>query len=479
MENSSERPIDISRERLIQELEETREQLKKQKTLKEMYINRGKETTRELERLRKYSDDATLSSTKIATQVRDNTRQKKKKDLHKDYEELKVAHLINEEKYQADLQAEKDKNSLLQKELDQISISYNELKVRYETDVIEVRQQVETLKHKLQGEAQQRKLLQQHNELEIAQASSQDKYTAELQVEQQKNNILKDKLDKISQRYETDVTEVRHQVETLRHELQGEAQQRKLLQQQHNELEIAQASSQDKYTAELQVEQQKNNPLQDKIEKISQGYESEVITVRQQAESLQRELEKEVKAHVDTMLRDLQVITNLKAEQNDLRHSMTEEINNLKQKTLEKEEYYERQLEELKSQLTAQVSLSLVLSTELKALKEAEIPEEKPCEQESIVTTSAPELLEVTKIPEEKAREQESIDIVSAPELLEVTKIPEEKACEQESIASAPAFELLDVTQVSEETHPAKSKKSSWKRVRHFLGLRKPQKWKK
>ena len=131
MENSSERPTDMSRERLIQELEETREQLKKQKTLKEMYINRGKETTRELERLRKYSDDATLSSAKIATQVRDNTRQKKKKDLHKDYEELKVAHLINEEKYQADLQAEKDKNSLLQKELDQISISYNELKVRY------------------------------------------------------------------------------------------------------------------------------------------------------------------------------------------------------------------------------------------------------------------------------------------------------------------------------------------------------------
>ncbi|XP_036945537.1 centromere-associated protein E-like isoform X2 [Acanthopagrus latus] len=409
MENSSERPTDMSRERLIQELEETREQLKKQKTLKEMYINRGKETTRELERLRKYSDDATLSSAKIATQVRDNTRQKKKKDLHKDYEELKVAHLINEEKYQADLQAEKDKNSLLQKELDQISISYNELKVRYETDV----------------------------------------------------------------------TEVRHQVETLRHELQGEAQQRKILQQQHNELEIAQASSQDKYTAELQVEQQKNNLLQDKIEKISKGYESEVITVSQQAESLQRELEKEVKAHVDTMLRDLQVITNLKAEQNDLRHSMTEEIKNLKQKTLEKEKYYERQLEELKSQLTAQVSLSLVLSTELKALKEAEIPEEKPCEQESIVTTSAPELLEVTKVPEEKAREQESTDTVSAPELLEVTKIPEEKACEQESIASAPAFDLLDVTQVSEETHPAKSKKSSWKRVRHFLGLRKPQKWKK
>ena len=75
--------------------------------------NRGKETTRELDRLGKYSNDVTLSNAKIATQVRDNTRQKKKRGLHKDYEELKVAHLINEEKYQADLQAEKDKNNLL------------------------------------------------------------------------------------------------------------------------------------------------------------------------------------------------------------------------------------------------------------------------------------------------------------------------------------------------------------------------------
>ena len=61
MEYSSERPTDMSRERLIQELKDTREQLRKQKTLKEMYINRGKETTRELERLRKYSHDVTHS----------------------------------------------------------------------------------------------------------------------------------------------------------------------------------------------------------------------------------------------------------------------------------------------------------------------------------------------------------------------------------------------------------------------------------
>ena len=98
---------------------------------------------------------------------------------------------------------------------------------------------------------------------------------------------------------------------------------------------MAQTSSQDKFTAELQVEQQKNNLLQDKLDMISQGYESEVVTVRQQAESLQRELEREVKAHADTVLKGLQVFTNMKAEQDDLRHRMTEEINNIQQKTLE------------------------------------------------------------------------------------------------------------------------------------------------
>ena len=92
-----------------------------------MYINKRKEATRELERLRKHSDDETLSNTKIFTQVRDNTRQRKKKDLHKDYEELQVVHLISE-KYQAELQVEKDKNNVLQKQLDQIS---NEIRLRY------------------------------------------------------------------------------------------------------------------------------------------------------------------------------------------------------------------------------------------------------------------------------------------------------------------------------------------------------------
>ncbi|KAM8743735.1 uncharacterized protein AB9X84_017981 [Acanthopagrus schlegelii] len=223
-----------------------------------MFINRGKETARELDWLRKNSDEVTLSKAKIAAQVRDETKRRNKKDPQIDYEELKVAYLINEEKYRAALQEEKDKNKLLQEELDQISASHTDNRLRYEADVTEVRQP------------------------------------------------------------------------------------------------------------------------------------------------------------------DLQVITNLRAEQDDLCHRMTEEIGNLQQNALEKEKCCERQLEELKTQLAVQTSLNHELSSELKASKEAEVPEEKPCEQESIATASV--------------------------------------------------TELLDVTEVSEETHQGKPKKSPWKRACHSLG---------
>ncbi|XP_036949041.1 uncharacterized protein LOC119016839 isoform X3 [Acanthopagrus latus] len=189
----------MSQQRLLQQLEDTKEQLKKQKTLKEMYIRRGEETTRELERLRKSSNDVKLSNAKIATQERDNTRQKKKKDLHKDHEELQVAHLITEEKNQADLQAEKHKNKLLLDELDQISVSHNEIRLSYQTDVMKVRQQLDTLQHDLVKEMQQRTTVEKQNaQLQMAHVLSQDNFTAELQVEEQKNKLLQEELDKIS-----------------------------------------------------------------------------------------------------------------------------------------------------------------------------------------------------------------------------------------------------------------------------------------
>ncbi|KAG7241343.1 hypothetical protein INR49_025728, partial [Caranx melampygus] len=85
-----------------------------------------------------------LDTLKIANQVRDTNRHKKKKALHKDYEEL-------QEKFTVELQAEKDKNAALQKELDDLRASYKEVTFKCEDEVLS-RQQVENLQCELENE---------------------------------------------------------------------------------------------------------------------------------------------------------------------------------------------------------------------------------------------------------------------------------------------------------------------------------------
>ncbi|XP_070765867.1 trichohyalin-like [Enoplosus armatus] len=140
------------RVQLCQELEETKKQLIRQKRLKEMYINRGKETKRELQRFQKYSDGETLSTAKIAAQVHNNIKQKKKKLLQKDYEELQVAHMIRYEKFSAELQVEKEKSKFLQEELERIKVSHHEVCQKYEAEVLTVRQQADNLLRELETE---------------------------------------------------------------------------------------------------------------------------------------------------------------------------------------------------------------------------------------------------------------------------------------------------------------------------------------
>lgn len=78
-----------------------------------MFINREKETKKELERLQNYSNAETLSTANIAIQVRNTIKRKKKEDFQQDNEEVQVAHIISQEKFNAELQ----KNKVLQDDL--------------------------------------------------------------------------------------------------------------------------------------------------------------------------------------------------------------------------------------------------------------------------------------------------------------------------------------------------------------------------
>ncbi|CAB1412377.1 unnamed protein product [Pleuronectes platessa] len=150
---------------LQQELLVNRQKLERQKSLKEMYINREKQTRQDLERLRKYSKPETLSTTSIASQVNSTIKQKKKKELHNDYEELKVAHMISDHKFTIALQDKKEKNQVLQEELDRLRASHQEISRRYEDQTLRARQEVDDLKRELEKEIKSRaedKLLMQN-----------------------------------------------------------------------------------------------------------------------------------------------------------------------------------------------------------------------------------------------------------------------------------------------------------------------------
>ncbi|KAG8004660.1 hypothetical protein GBF38_009014 [Nibea albiflora] len=183
---------------LNQELEETKAQLKRQKFLKEQFINKEKETRRELERLKKYTDPETLSAAKIANQVRDNTKRKKKKLLQVDYEELQVAHIINDEKFNNELQHDLD-NEILQKHL---------LQSDYEEAF-----------NALQEEREKNKSLQQ--QLDEASVSLRE-VKQQQAAEKEERKTLEQELDEITQKYETEVIVVRQQADTLQCELEKE-----------------------------------------------------------------------------------------------------------------------------------------------------------------------------------------------------------------------------------------------------------------
>lgn len=71
--------------------------------------------------MRKYIDAETLSTSEIATQVRETIKRKQKKRLRKDYEELQMAHIISQEKFTAERPADEEKNRLLQGEVEKLT----------------------------------------------------------------------------------------------------------------------------------------------------------------------------------------------------------------------------------------------------------------------------------------------------------------------------------------------------------------------
>ncbi|CAB1428424.1 unnamed protein product [Pleuronectes platessa] len=90
----------------------------------------------------------TLSTTGIPTET---TGQNQEEYLHRYYKELQEAHIIKQQRFALELQAERRTNEPLQDELEKLRASYNEISKRYEADNLRSKQQATHLKAELEN----------------------------------------------------------------------------------------------------------------------------------------------------------------------------------------------------------------------------------------------------------------------------------------------------------------------------------------
>ncbi|GLD47839.1 synaptonemal complex protein 1-like protein [Lates japonicus] len=311
--------------------------------------------------------------------VRSDIKRRKKRDLQQDYEELKVAHIINEEKFNAELQAHKDKIKALQ---DELKLYQEKCNTNLQTEEVQDEPNLshEKLAAELKTEKENNEVLQNQPKL------SEEKLASELKREKENNEVLQNQL-KLSQ-------------EKLAAELKTEKENNEVLQNQPK-------LSEEKLAAELKTEKENHEVLQDTLKLGQDKLMSELHLEKQKNLALNHELS----------ISQTRFAADLQLEKQDIEVKFAAELQQ-KQETV--------------------IGLKEELKTLVQKMKDEQ---DVLCAERAQVTVQLSTELQV----EEKQQQ--------------------------------PVEDENDLPQAEEtETAP---RKSTFKRFRHFLGLRKPQRWKR
>ncbi|XP_043969441.1 trichohyalin-like isoform X2 [Gambusia affinis] len=354
------------------ELEEMKLQIKKQKALKETFINQTKEANRKLERVEEFNDPAVLKAGIIAFKVQNDVKYMKRKSLEKDFEELKVAHQLSQEAFAADIQAERKKNQALQEELNQLQTSYKELRSKYEGDDALLRQEAET------QEFQEARLNEEQQLLENPRAEK-DEMSQKIAFLQESEKRLQEELtqlrrsyDELNFKYESNVSVLKQDVERyqeVKHEkdtdIERENENLQLIKKLRAEKEeLSQKMSRDirflqkrekqmlheldqvhisyeelkcRYERDIMDIQQQVETYEQKIKQeetaLSNREKNEKLVhqrkhsaLQQQVEKLQQQIKEERKAHLEETEEDKVLLDKLRAEKEELFQQMSGEI---------------------------------------------------------------------------------------------------------------------------------------------------------
>ncbi|XP_054882453.1 centriolin-like [Poeciliopsis prolifica] len=205
---------------LEKELKDTKAELEKQRNLKKVFINRGKEMKRTLLAVEKFADSEALDPVAIASTLHNEVRHKRKRLLQEDLEQLKVSCIVNEEAFTSEIKAEKERGDALHKELEEMKTRYEELKSKYEADDREEKLQVESkmfYEEKLeQNEKRFEKLRAEKEDLQRQMSQEIDNFRETESLLRSELEQTKDSHQKLMATYERDVSALREQAQIFK-----------------------------------------------------------------------------------------------------------------------------------------------------------------------------------------------------------------------------------------------------------------------
>ncbi|XP_053718681.1 uncharacterized protein LOC128757425 [Synchiropus splendidus] len=242
-------------------------------------------------------------------------------------EEQKEINCLNQENFRTELQAERDRNVLLNQKLNTLSHSHQELNRRCEM----VEQQATLLQEKLDME------MKSHAE--------------KLKASQQ-----------LFQSWRTEKEALRQKMAKEMGDLQSDAiaKQESLL-KEVEELKETLVFNEKNFKSELHNERVNNSLLSQKFEQISNSYQELSLKCQnfeQQVVHLQKLLEMEVKSHANRVKEDRQLLQSLRAEKETLRQQMSDEMAAMQKDSEMKQESLRREVDELtKAQIFCQENL--------------------------------------------------------------------------------------------------------------------------
>ncbi|XP_027877956.1 coiled-coil domain-containing protein 89-like [Xiphophorus couchianus] len=389
----------------------------------------------------------------------------KKKNLQQDLEELKVAHLLSQEAFVAEIQAERKKSQGLQEELNQLQTSYEELRSQDEADDALLRQEAETQKYDEARLSEEQRLLEnlRAEKDEMFQEMSQTItfLQGSEKLLQEELTQLKCSYNELNCRYERDVSGLKQDVDRYQEEVRHEKEAN--IERDNENLQLI-------------------NKLRAEKEELLQKMSGEI-------ETYQHQVEQERKAHLEKTEEDKKLLDNMRAE-----YAILQEITTTENKILQdKESSAKAELENVNG---LYMELNSRFETEVTAFKhQAEKhQEELICVKNDLQRARDDLLLADTLRAEEEGFQQQPITVSQEKEenSQNQVKVLNQEVSSEEELSGEPLPGSSTDPESSEETEVAgetilqdldnpdgkkkKSKISFWKKVQNTLRWKKPKK---